>query len=101
LDLPGRLDAHPGRLVLHPALPGMFPGVDAIAGTYEAFRAGMITHTGVMIHYVPDEEVDVGPLIASELVPIYEHDTLQSLEERVHETEHRLYVKTLHMLTAL
>ena len=86
----------PGRVInLHPALPGTFPGVNAIERAYEAFRAGQITQTGVMIHFVPDEGVDVGPVIASETVPIYAHDTLHSLDARVHETEHRLYVNAL------
>jgi formyltetrahydrofolate-dependent phosphoribosylglycinamide formyltransferase len=35
------LDRFPGRVVnLHPALPGMFPGVDAIRRAFEAFCAG-------------------------------------------------------------
>ena len=91
----------PGRVInLHPALPGMFPGVDAIARAYEAFRAGAITHTGVMLHYVPDEGVDVGPVILSEVVPIAAGDSLESLEERVHATEHRLYVQALNKVIA-
>ena len=95
------LQRFPGKVInLHPALPGTFPGADAIARAYAAYRAGSITHTGVMLHYVPDEGVDVGPMITSEIVPIYAHDTLQSLEERVHTTEHRLYVKALNMVIA-
>ena len=40
---------------LHPALPGQFNGVDAIARAYQAFQRQEITKTGVMIHYVISE----------------------------------------------
>jgi folate-dependent phosphoribosylglycinamide formyltransferase PurN len=51
-----------------------------------------------MIHLVPDEAVDEGPVVAQQLVPIYPGDTLQALEARVHHTEHRLLVQALHDL---
>lgn len=90
-----------GRVLnLHPALPGQFAGVNAIARAYDAFQGGDITHTGVMIHFVPDEGVDAGPVILSEEVPIYTADTLDSLETRIHQTEHRLYLEALKRLTA-
>lgn len=90
------LDCFPNQVInLHPALPGTFPGTHAIERGYEAFRAGEIRHTGVMVHLVPDEGVDVGPVLNSEQVPIYPQDTLETLEERIHAVEHRLLVKTL------
>lgn len=95
------LQRFPGKVInLHPALPGTFPGTDAIARAYAAYRAGSITNTGVMLHFVPDEGVDVGAVITSEVVPIFPHDTLQSLEERIHATEHRLYVHALKTVVA-
>ncbi len=95
------LQRFPGKVInLHPALPGTFPGTDAIARAYAAYRAGSITHTGIMLHFVPDEGVDVGPVITSEVVPIFAHDTPQSLEERIHATEHRLYVHALKTVVA-
>jgi phosphoribosylglycinamide formyltransferase 1 len=90
------LDRFPGRVInLHPALPGSFPGTDAIQRAYTAYRNGEITHTGVMIHLVPDEGVDDGPVLAQEIVAILPGDTLEDLELRVHEVEHRLLVTTL------
>jgi formyltetrahydrofolate-dependent phosphoribosylglycinamide formyltransferase len=87
---------YPGRVLnIHPALPGMFPGMHAIERAYEAFRKGEITQTGVMVHAVPDEGVDVGPVILQEVVPIYPHDTLEDLEARVHAVEHRIYVQAI------
>ena len=75
---------------LHPALPGMFPGATAVADAFEAFGAGQVTETGVMVHWVPDAGVDTGPTILSEAVPILDTDTLDSLTARVHAVEHRL-----------
>jgi len=48
-----------------------------------------------MVHLVPDEGVDNGPVLATELVPIFADDTLESLEARVHKIEHKLLVNTL------
>lgn len=91
----------PGQVVnLHPALPGAFPGVDAIARAYEAYQRGEITQTGVMVHLVPDAGVDSGPVLAQEAVPILPADTLNALEARVHTVEHRLLVETLRKLIA-
>lgn len=80
---------------IHPALPDSFPGTHAIDRAFEAYQAGLITHTGVMVHYVPDEGVDNGPVILQENVPILPEDTLETLEHRIHKTEHRLYLEAL------
>ncbi|RIK37015.1 MAG: phosphoribosylglycinamide formyltransferase [Chloroflexi bacterium] len=89
----------PHRIVnLHPALPGQFPGAHAIEDALAAFQRGEIKKTGVMVHLVPDEAVDSGPVIASESVPIYPHDTLETLNQRIHQTEHILLVQALRRL---
>lgn len=89
----------PRRVInLHPALPGAFPGMHAIDEAWEAFRRGEIEHTGVMVHLVPDEGVDDGPVVTQVAVPIYSNDSLEALEARVHETEHRLFIDALHKL---
>jgi phosphoribosylglycinamide formyltransferase-1 len=90
------LGRFPDRVVnLHPALPGMFPGTHAIERALEAYRSGQIEHTGVMVHLVPDEGVDSGPVLNQRVVPILPGDTLETLETRVHEVEHTLLVETL------
>ncbi len=95
------LSCFPNRVVnLHPALPGMFPGTHAIERAFEAYQQGEIEHTGVMVHLVPDEGVDNGPILATETVPIHSDDTLESLERRIHEVEHRLLVTVLKKLIA-
>jgi phosphoribosylglycinamide formyltransferase 1 len=80
---------------LHPALPGELPGTHAIERAFEEALAGQRTRTGVMVHLVPDEGVDDGPVLATAEVPIHPTDTLASLAERVHDTEHSLLVSTL------
>ena len=93
------LEHFPSRVVnLHPALPGTFPGTHGIERAYEAYHKGEIGHTGVMVHLVPDEGVDVGPVVVQEIVPINPQDSLDDLEARIHATEHRLFVQALHEL---
>jgi len=93
------LDHFPSRVVnRHPALPGQFPGTHAIERAYRAYQQGEITHTGVMVHLVPDEAVDAGPVVAQEIVPIYPSDSLEELEARIHAVEHRLLVQALYDL---
>lgn len=90
------LSFFPNRVInLHPALPGMFPGLHAIKRAFEAQQRGEITHTGVMVHLVPDEGVDNGPVLGQENVYLEPDETLEQFEERVHQVEHRLLVNTL------
>ena len=93
------LDRFPGRVInLHPALPGTFPGTHAIERAFEAYQSGKIRYTGVMVHLVPDEGVDSGPLLGQDTVKILPDDTLESLEARIHAVEHQLLVTTLRRL---
>jgi phosphoribosylglycinamide formyltransferase-1 len=84
---------------VHPALPGELPGTHAIARAFDEFVAGKRTHTGVMVHFVPDEGVDNGPVIDSAVVPIYPTDSLADLEQRMHASEHQLLITSLTQLT--
>jgi phosphoribosylglycinamide formyltransferase-1 len=86
----------PDRVVnLHPALPGELPGTHAIERAWHQALAGERSRTGVMVHLVPDEGVDDGPVLATVEVPILADDTLDTLEARVHAAEHVLLVDTL------
>ena len=90
------LNRFPNRVInLHPALPDTFPGIHAIERAFEAYQRGEIEQTGVMVHLVPDEGVDNGPVLATEIVPIHKDDTLEFLEARIHQTEHQLLINTL------
>ena len=84
---------------LHPALPGSYPGTHAIERAWSDYQAGLIQHTGVMVHFVPDEGVDNGPVIADHMVPITTEDNLETLTERIHQVEHCLLIKSIKSLT--
>lgn len=80
---------------LHPALPNMFPGTHAIERAFVSYQGGEIEHTGVMIHLVPDEGVDNGPVLGQQEIHFQPGESLEEFEERVHEVEHKLLVNTL------
>ena len=84
-------------LNLHPAMPGAFPGTNAISRAHAAYQRGEIKRTGVMVHRVV-AEVDAGPVITMEPVPILPDDTVADLEERVHFVEHNLIVAAVDMV---
>ncbi len=89
----------PDRVInLHPARPGELPGTNAIERAWQEALAGERTTTGVMVHLVPDEGVDDGPVLATADVAILSDDTLESLQARVHAVEHRLLVDTVRTL---
>jgi phosphoribosylglycinamide formyltransferase 1 len=81
------LRTFPDRVLnLHPSLLPAFPGLDAIA---RAFEHG-VRVTGCTVHLVTDD-LDGGPIVAQAAVEVLDDDTLESLERRIHEAEHRLY----------
>lgn len=85
------LDAFPNRILnLHPALLPSFKGAHAIQ---DAFDAG-VKVTGVTVHFA-NEEYDKGPIIAQRAVTVRETDTVESLEERIHDVEHEIYPQVL------
>lgn len=85
------LDAFPNRILnLHPALLPSFKGAHAIQ---DAFDAG-VKITGVTVHFA-NEEYDKGPIIAQRAVSVRETDSVDTLEERIHEVEHEMYPQVL------
>jgi phosphoribosylglycinamide formyltransferase 1 len=93
---PTFLDRFPGRVLnLHPARPGAFPGLRAIERAFEAWRAGEVDESGVMVHLVPDEAVDAGPVVVWRPVPFRPDDTLDTFEARVHAVEHEVLVEAI------
>jgi len=90
------LDRFPNRVInLHPSLLPAFPGMHAID---EALAWG-VRFTGVTVHYA-EEEVDGGPPILQEPVPVYVGDTPDSLAARVHAVEHRLLPDVVRLFAA-
>lgn len=92
------LDRFAGRVInLHPALPGQFPGRDAIGDALAAAQRGEVDHTGCMVHQVVPE-IDAGPVLATMTVPIRTDDTRDTLAARMHAAEHPLVLDVLRAL---
>ena len=85
-------DAFAGRIInTHPALLPSFKGWHAVA---DALAYG-VKVTGCTVH-VATLDVDAGPILAQEAVPVEPGDTVDSLHERIKTVERQLYVKTIH-----
>jgi phosphoribosylglycinamide formyltransferase-1 len=84
-------DAFEGRVLnTHPSLLPAFRGAHAVE---DALAAGVMV-TGCTIH-VATLEVDSGPILAQEAVPVLAGDTAETLHERIKAVEHRLYPDTI------
>jgi phosphoribosylglycinamide formyltransferase-1 len=80
-------------LNIHPALLPAFKGLDTHA---RALAAGAKEH-GATVHFVVPE-MDSGPIIVQEAVPVLPDDTEASLAARVLAVEHRIYPQALRMV---
>ena len=89
------LDQFPNKVInLHPALPGEFPGANAIQEAWNKFKQKKMNQTGVMIHWaVP--EVDAGEPILVAKVPMKKGDSFEKFKKRLHSVEHRLIVQAI------
>ncbi len=96
------LEEAPTTLNVHPALLPSFPGMDAWG---DALEAG-VSVTGCTVHVVTDatdaegevleSEVDAGPIVTQEPIPVYEGDDEEGLKERVlYEGEFRAYPRAV------
>jgi len=84
---PTLLDAFPNRIInIHPALLPSFPGLDA---QRQALEYG-VKVSGCTVHFV-DAGTDTGPIILQSVVPVLENDTVETLSERIHLEEHKLF----------
>ena len=87
-------DAFEHRIInTHPALLPSFKGWHAVE---EALAYG-VKVTGCTVH-VATLEVDSGPILAQEAVPVLPDDTAESLHERIKAVERRIYVDTINQI---
>jgi phosphoribosylglycinamide formyltransferase-1 len=88
---PRVFDDYAGRVLnTHPALLPAFKGWQAV----DAALAAGVKVTGCTVH-VATAEVDDGPILAQQAVPVEPGDTVESLHERIKVVERRLYVDTI------
>ncbi len=83
-----------GRMLnIHPALLPQFKGLHTHR---RALEAGVARH-GATVHFVVPE-MDSGPIVAQESVPVIEGDTEETLAARVLEVEHRIFPQALRLV---
>lgn len=84
---PVMVEAFPNAIMnIHPALLPSFPGLDA---QQQALDYG-VRYSGCTVHFV-DCGTDTGPIILQAVVPVLADDTAETLSQRIHGEEHRIY----------
>ena len=87
------IDEYEGRILnVHPALLPAFKGAQGIKDAHEYG----VKVTGVSIHFVT-KELDAGPVILQSCVKVEEGEGLQTLEDKIHKEEHRLYPEAVRL----
>ena len=93
---PAFLRAYPHAILnVHPSLLPAFPGLDA---QRQAIAHG-VKVAGCTVHFV-DEELDAGPIVLQQAVPVLPGDTADSLAARILDEEHRTYPQAIAMVLA-
>lgn len=89
------INTFPNIINIHPALPGKYPGINAIRKAYDDFLGDpKLNTTGIMVHKVI-EEIDAGEVLDTIEVPILLKDTYEDLENRVKLAEKPVLIKGL------
>ena len=94
---PPFLEAFAGRIInIHPSLlPDFGGGMDAVE---RALDSGATT-TGATAHVVT-ADLDAGPILVQESVPILKGDTVETLRQRVHQAEYRILPQAIQLMEA-
>lgn len=88
------LDIFKGKVInLHPALLPAFPGVH---GSEDALAYG-VKISGASVHFV-EEKMDSGPIIIQAAVPVYDSDSADCLQNRIHSIEYRIFPQAIQWL---
>ena len=92
-SFPTRRSSDLNRIInIHPALLPAFKGT---SGINDAWEYG-VKVTGPTVHFV-DEGLDSGAIILQKPVIIEEDDTLESLQEKIHQAEHEIYPEAVRL----
>jgi phosphoribosylglycinamide formyltransferase-1 len=76
-----------GRMInIHPSLLPKYPGLN----THQRAIENCDEHHGTSIHFVT-EKLDGGPIVLQAKVPVFDDDTVETLEQRVQSQEHKIY----------
>ncbi len=87
------ISAFPNKIMnIHPALLPAFKGLHA---QKQAVEAG-VKWSGCTVHFV-NEDLDAGPIILQEVVPVLPNDDEDSLSTRILEKEHRIYPQAIQL----
>jgi phosphoribosylglycinamide formyltransferase 1 len=91
------LEVFAGRIVnVHPSLlPDFAGGMDAVEQALRSERRV----TGATVHMVTDD-LDAGPILIQESVPVLEADTVETLRRRIHEAEYRILPQAIRLMEA-
>jgi phosphoribosylglycinamide formyltransferase 1 len=89
------VEAFRDRIInIHPSLlPEFGGGMDAVERALE----GAAKSTGATVHIVT-ADLDAGPILVQEAVPILEGDTVETLRQRVHLAEHRILPQAIRLM---
>jgi phosphoribosylglycinamide formyltransferase-1 len=91
---PTFLNEFPNAVVnIHPSLLPAFPGTNA---QYQAWEHG-VKWTGATVHLVTTE-LDGGPIVLQETVPVKDGDDVDTLAARILDREHHLYPSAIQLL---
>ena len=85
------VDAYPNRILnIHPSLLPKYPGLHP---QQQALDAGE-RESGATVHFV-NKDLDAGPIVLQQSVPVMPDDTAETLAERILSVEHRLYPRAI------
>ena len=88
---PAFVEAFPDRILnIHPSLLPKYPGLHP---QQQALDDGA-AESGATVHFV-NKDLDAGPIVLQQSVPVLAGDTADSLAARILEVEHQLYPQAI------
>ncbi len=85
------INEYKNRIInIHPSLLPSFKGMHGIKDAYDYG----VKITGVTVHFV-DDKLDNGPIIMQKPVRIFDNESVEDFEKRIHKVEHIIYPKSV------